>query len=121
MRILTGNKRADKVPIKKLRESTKLPSVNQMTVQTILTEAWKIQHGQQDSLTELMVPLPDVGIQTRAREKGNVTIPSGSSICCASFSTKAAELWNCLPVDIRKCEKLQTAKQKIKKFAASFP
>ena len=100
MRITERVSLKDHVPIQDLRRRTNIPSVNQMTAQTIITDAWKATHGGLPGLENTLVELDRSGIETRAKANGNVNVPSGSRILRKSFSHQGAVLWNALPKDI---------------------
>ena len=114
MRITKRVSLKDHVPIQDLRRRTNIPSVNQMTTQTIITDAWKATHGGLPGLENTLVELDRSGIETRAKANGNVNVPSGSRILRKSFSHQGAVLWNALPKDIKQSKNVQTAKKKIR-------
>jgi len=122
MRVIEGKKRRDGVSIAALREATKIPSINQMTIQAILMEAWKIQRLESSPIADLMSPVENRDIETRSISEGHVRVPYGGKISRSSFSHQAALLWNGAPQFIRECEDKNTAKNKIKIYSTStFP
>jgi len=121
MRVLEKVGRKDGVSIKELRKRTNIPSVNQMTAQAIITETWKIAHGQADGLENVLTPLDESGIKTRAKTNGNFIVPYGSQMIRRSFSHQGAVLWNSLPRDIRESTNVCSAKKKIRNHIHSYP
>ena len=122
MHVIMGSRRRDRVPIVELRNETKLPSLNQLIVQSVLTEAWKIQHGLSTSIEDLMTPIKNRNMTTQAASQGHVRVPVASNrLTFTSFSYKAATLWNDAPADILEEAKVSPAKRKIKEYAGSFP
>ena len=121
MRLIEGKKRKDRISIESLREKTKLPSANQLTIQAILMEAWKIKHGHAEAIADLMTDLRERDIITRAIAQGHVEVPVGGKNTLGSFSHQSAKLWNDLPTDIKHEEVKNRARNKIRNYALSFP
>ena len=121
MRVIAGKRRRDRVPITELRSETKMPSANQLAIQAVLNEAWKIQHGLSDSIKDLMSPIEERNIITRAAAQGHVRVPAGKC-STTSFSHQAAKLWNDAPANIRDEVKHSSAKKRIREFTTKmFP
>ena len=122
MRVIEGRRRRDGVSIAALREATMIPSVNQMTIQAMLMEAWKAQHLESSPIADLMPTVEGRKIATRSITEGHVKVPYGSKISRSSFSHQAAMLWNGAPQALRGCEEKNSAKRQIKSYTArSFP
>ena len=122
MRIIERVGLKDHVPIHELRSKTNIPSVNQMTAQAVLTESWKIVHGESSGLDGMLVELDESGIKTRAKANKDMKVPFGSQLFQKSFAHQGAALWNALPNDIRQNENARSAKTKIREHIRSqFP
>lgn len=114
MRTISGKRIADKVSIKRLHKITGLPSLNQMTVQAVLMEAWKIVNGK-SGIENILEPVSGV---TRAASASNVKIPL--VVGGGGFTNNAAKLWNVLPQEIKLCKSEKTPKNLIKEFSKSY-
>ena len=121
MRVIERKNRRDLIPIANLRASTKIPSANQMAVQAITMEAWKIQNELSPAIADLMTPVRSTGIVTRAVMDRDVHVPYGGRVSRQSFHHQAAMLWNNAPKDIRECKKKTSVKNKIRSYSSLFP
>ena len=92
-----------------------------MAVQAILMEAWKIKHGYAEAIEDLMTNVREREIVTRAISQGHVEVPMGNKNTLTSFSHLAAKLWNDLPINIKKEEIKNRAKNQIRTYSARFP
>ena len=117
MRMLTRNRLSDKVPIRDLHASTGLPSLNQMVVQAILVETWKIMHNESGIEHSIFQKVDSV---TRAASEGEVKLPKKTNGNGAGFVYNGAKIWNMAPLDIRLAGNLASAKRKIKAFAELY-
>ena len=115
MRILTNNKLSDRVPIKELHASTGLPSLNQMVVQAILMETWKILNGKSGVSESIFQKVDGV---TRAASVGELKLPKKRN--GTGFVYNGAKIWNQTPTEIRLTKNLYSAKNKIKSFSKLY-
>jgi hypothetical protein len=122
MRILTGSRQADRIPITELLSKTGWLSLNQMIAQSILMEAWKINSGRSPSLEELLPrPRSDSVMITKSQARGDLLVTSGSRIKQNSFSCQAAKIWNKAPIELREARSRGIVKRLIKKFVQGLP
>ena len=119
MRIMYGSSRHDRISIEMLRESMKIPSINQMAAEATLLETWRIRRLGDDS--ELIKPISSKGMITRGQTAGNLEVPMGGQERKRSFSYQAPKLWNAAPIELRACEGKGAAKKIIRTFASSLP
>ena len=115
MRLISGKKLSDRVPIRDLHACTGIPSVNQMTVQAMLMEAWKMMHGH--SGLKMFEKVDGV---TRAASAGDVKIPKSVGNKINGYAYYASKIWNNTDAEIRNIENLTSVKPKIKRYAAGF-
>ncbi len=124
-RALMGAARADRVPVQVLLETTGMPSLNQMTVKTILVEAWKCLRsrdgpsGSQNPLgLTLSVPPPAAQRETRSVRAGALPPPLRKR--AETFVWWAARLYNDLP-NLRDAKSLAAARRAAEEYSRALP
>lgn len=109
MRIIANKKLSDKMSIRDLHALTGLPSLNQMVIQATLMETWKMIQNEDNVFQKT------VGT-TRAASAGDLKMPKQNK----GFVFNGTRIWNKTPTDLRNCEKINTVKMQIKKFAMGY-
>lgn len=110
MRIITSSSLKDKISVRDLHASTGLPSLNQMAVQSILMETWKMVQNDEIS------PFKMVGGRTRAASAGDLIVPNYK----IGFRYHGTRLWNKAPQELRQAPTKDTAKSIIRNFSSKF-
>jgi hypothetical protein len=123
MRLITNCRIKDKVSIKKLIELTGFLSLNQLTAQAMLLEAWKIIHNKNLPLGCLMqVMSNNTSVVTKSVLRGDMVIPvPNSRIVKESFSYLAGKLWNMAPITLKTASTQGSAKKHIRSFVMTLP
>ena len=95
MRIITGQRREDRISIQELLERTKLPSVNSMVVESILKEMWMFlfQRGETYVRNTLLFKSNRSKITTRSKTDNNLELGFPMN----SFIYHGPRLWNIFP------------------------
>ncbi len=110
MRIITGQRREDKVPISELLQRTKLPSINEMVVGAILKEMWMFlfYRGETYIKDALLYKSNQSQITTRSKTDGDLEV----GFPVNSFIYHGPKLWNIFPEEGKK----KMSKYKFKKL-----
>ena len=122
MRMLNGSSKTDHISIKSLLEKFNLPSVNQLSAEIKITEAWKIMH-----VTDYPITLDR---NNPSRETGDRMVRDSTTRqwkedakyknSRESFCIDTAKLWNKVHLDIKNAENINIAKTKIKAFCKTL-
>ena len=114
MRIITGQRREDRVPITKLLEKTNLPSVNRIVVESILKEMWMFLYlrGETYVRDALLFKSNKSKITTRSKTDNSLELGFPMN----SFIYHGPKLWNIFPEE----GKQKMSKYKIKIIVKKF-
>ena len=120
-RVTLGQRRKDKIPTDKLLRKSRLISVNQVSVEMIALEAWKVQNDYCDGPT----PLADLLGEPR-RENGRTRgaaaglLPPPTKFPTNTFIWWTHKVWNSCP-ELRTAKSRNKAKRIAKTFSAQTP
>ena len=122
LRLLTGNQRSDKSSIKSMLEELNWLSLNQLSAETRLVQAWKTAHVDDYCLQDTLSQRKKGGYSTR----GSETISfdpgvDGRSISSGTFVHQTAKLWNQAPRSIKTASSLEIAKREIRTHVKTLP
>ena len=119
VRMLDGVSLKEHITSESLLKKYMLPSVNQLSAEIKMVEAWKIMNipdypltFEQNSPNKVQTERPTSIKQWK--DSANLKIAQ------ESFTIDAARLWNLAPTDIKQAESLQKAKTNIKKWCSQI-
>ena len=121
LRLLTNNKREDRIKIEDMLNSLGWLSINQLSAETRLIEAWKIAHNQDYCLNETIKKKEKNVYSTRSN---NHTIFNPGKECKLSknsFAGPTAKIWNKAPADVKSASNLIKARRAIRHFVKTLP
>ena len=120
LRTLTGNAISDKISIKQMLAEMNWSSINQLSIQTRLEQAWKAIHIKDHPLASLFKMKENNGYTLRNRESQfQQSIPS--RLKERSFCYPTVRLWNNAPNFIKEAKSFKEAKKLIRKYSKNFP
>ena len=116
LRLLNQCKLEDKISIKRLLQNLNWLSLNQLSAQTRLVEAWKTANLEDYCLQNTLHKAKKGHYATRRNE--NVLFDQGIDDLygSASFVNQTAKLWNMAPDNIKKAKNIDQAKREIRNF-----
>ena len=122
MQMLNGSTLKDHITTKQLLEKFNLPSVNQISAEIKITEAWKIMN-----IIDYPITLEEnnPNRNTGDREARNTTQRewkehSKHKASSESFTVDTARLWNKVDTEIKTAQSLGIAKSLIKKYCKTL-
>ena len=122
MRISTGHKLKDRVPIAELVRTTNIQPVNHMSAQSKLTLAW---HAVKDDKHPLHDVLTTGGgcpaVSSRSHSRGDLRTSAKSSLGQRNFPEPSIRLWNRTPETLRASGTKGILKSEVRKFISSMP
>ena len=120
-RFLHGSSLMDHISTRDIFNATKLLSVNQINAQIKITEVWKSQNitNYPTIWTKRNEVIKRPGL--KSTNKPELMISGKSYLQSHTFYNDAAKVWNGVPVEIKKCKTLISAKKSIKKFVLTLP
>ena len=116
LRLLNKCQLKDKVSIEKMLENTGWFSINQLSAETRLVEAWKCAYIENYSLQDALVKQRKGSYQTRRNEMIHFERGADDLHGSTSFVNTTAKLWEIAPEEIKKATSLNQAKNQIRKF-----
>ena len=96
-------------------------SANQINAQVKLTEMWKAQYLDNYPIKGDKQTTNEENRSTRSTTRGDLIIHGNSEISRSAFINDASKMWNNVPVLIKQCKTLYSAKKQIKKFVTTLP
>ena len=122
LRLLTGNKRSDQASIKSMLEELDWLSLNQLSAETRLVQAWKTAHVEDYCLQDTLSLRKKGGNPTRVSE----TVSFDPGVDCritssGTFVHQTAKLWNQAPKSIKTASSLEIAKREIRAYVKTLP
>ena len=114
MRIITGQRREDRIPITELLERTNLPSVNRMVVESILKEMWMFLYLRGETFVRDALLFKSNKSQITTRSKTDHALELGFPM--NSFIYHGPKLWNMFPEDGKRKMSKYKLKMTIKKL-----
>ena len=122
MRMLSGKKLKDKAPVFSLLKENEWLSVNQMLVESIMKETWRvlnvIEAPQLFGMRSVKTVGPsDLNIKTRFRSRNNLHV----GFPVQNFAYHGQQLWNMAPEEIVSTKSKAVAKKTIREFSITFP
>ena len=114
MRIITGQRREDRVPITELLEKTKLPSVNRMIMESILKEMWMFLCSRGETYVRDALLFKSNRSQITTRSKTDNNLELGFPMNC--FIYHGSKLWNIFPEEGKQKMSKYKLKMIVKKF-----
>ena len=111
----------DHISTRDIFNETKLLSVNQINAQIKITEVWKSQNitNYPTIWTKRNKVIKRPGL--KSTNKPELMISGKSYLRSQTFYNDAAKVWNDVPVEIKKCKTLISAKKNIRKFVVTLP
>ena len=119
LRLLNKCKLEDKVSIEKMLENLEWLSINQLSAEIRLIEAWKAANSEGYCLGETLVKQHKRGYATRSNDVVLFDLGANDIHGSTGFVNTTAKLWNRSPVEIKKASTLDQAKREIRKFVKS--
>ena len=114
MRIITGHKKEDKVSIQNLLDQTRLPTINQVVVESILKVMWMFLFVRGESymkdLLENRSNQSEIITRSKTENKLEVGFPVNS------FAYYGQKLWNKFPGDLKKKMSKNKFKMNVKRI-----
>ena len=95
-------------------------SLNQLSIQTRLEQAWKAIHNKGHPLASLFIMKENNGYTLRTR-KNQLQLIFSSRLKDRSFCYPTTRLWNNAPNFIKEAQSFQEAKKLIRKYSKKFP
>ena len=120
IRLLTNNSRRDHARINDMLTQLDWLSINQLSAETRLIEAWKTAEIDDYCLTDIL----KVKESLRNTRSGNNIVFNSSQankFSGGSFMHRTATLWNQAPKSIKESKTLAKAKEEIRKYARTLP
>ena len=96
------------------------PSLNQLSIQTRLEQAWKAINIKDHPLASLFIMKENNGYTLRTR-KNQLQLSFPSRLKDRSFCYPTARLWNNAPNVIKEAKSFEKAKKLIGKYSKKFP
>ena len=124
LRLLTSNRRKDHVSIDSMLKELGWLSINQLCIETRLTEAWKSINEENHPLKpELEIKEAKMSMCTRSIASKNFEMekPTYKKLSQNSFSNPTKQAWNQAPICISEAKTLAEAKRQIRKFVITLP
>ena len=120
LQILTGKGIFEKISIKKMLAELNWPSINQLSIQTRLEQAWKAINIKDHPLASLFTMKESCCYNLRSsRNQFQISYPS--RLKERSFCYPTARLWNDAPNFIKEAQSFQEAKRLIRIYSKQFP
>ena len=120
LRILTGNGILDKISVKKMLAEINWPSINQLSIQTRLEQAWKAVNITDHPLVFLFT-MKESCCYTLRSSLNQFQLSYPSRLKDRSFCYPTARLWNAAPNLIKEAQNFQEAKKLIRIYSKQFP
>ena len=122
VRMLDGVSLKEHITSESLLKKYMLPSVNQLSAEIKMVEAWKIMNIPEYPLTFEQNNPNKVQTERSIRPTSIKQWKDSANLKIAqeSFTIDAARLWNLAPTDIKQAESLQKAKTNIKKWCSQI-
>ena len=120
-RFLNGTFIKDKISTKNILNNLNMLSVNQMSAQIKLTEAWKITNIPNYPTKWELKTIAEDERSTRATAANHIPESAKSKITQATYNNDAKRLWNKVPQIIKTSTSIQVAKKNIKTCVKTLP
>jgi len=117
LRLLTGNKRRDKVRITEMLRETNILSVNQLIAYGMLMEVWKAKEFDLPFLGSLLVRTSRSDERTLRSDSGSILSPALPEY----FSETSSRLWNMCSERFKTTNLLKIAQSEARKFVMTLP
>ena len=121
LRLLTSNKRKDHAKIEDMLQTLGWLSLNQLSAETRLIEAWKTAHSQDYCLNETLKKKEKNTRTTRSNDQVLFKVGVECRKSKSSFSGPTALIWNKAPADVKTASNLYQARRAIRGFVKSLP
>ena len=95
-------------------------SINQLSAEIRLIEAWKAANLEAYCLGETLVKQSKSGYATRSNDVVLFDLGANDIHGSTGFVNTTAKLWNRSPVEIKKASTLDQAKREIRKFVKNY-
>ena len=122
MRISTGNKLKDRVPIAELFRMTGIPSVNHMSAQNKLSLAWHAVTGARHPLHDVLTTEGSCPVMSSlSHSRRDLQSSVKSSLGQQNFPEPTIRLWNKTPETLRTSGSKGILRSETRKFVTSLP
>ena len=121
LRLLTNNKREDHAKIDDMLNQLGWLSINQLSAETRLIEAWKIAHNQDYCLNDTVKKKKKNVYPTRSNNQVLFDTGNECSKSKNSFAGPTAKIWNKAPSEVKTASNLSQAKNAIRCFVKTLP
>ena len=123
MRLVSGNKLIDKVPVRMLSDETGIRSLNQMYAQDNLLLAWQNIRDPDAPISAAFGSIcGHPTMPSRSKTRGNVRESARSTLARRNLPHTAIELWNKIDITtLRSAMNRQSAKRIAKKLVGDLP
>jgi len=122
MRIATGWKIKDRVPIVELVRSTNIPTVNHMSAQSKLSLAWHAVKNEKHPLNDVFTNESTCPfVSSRGRSRGDLRTSAKSTLGQRNFPEPSIRLWNKTPETLRAAGSNGIFKSEARNFISSLP
>jgi hypothetical protein len=121
MRVILKKRLADHIPVRKLLEETGFLSVNQMSVQHVLNETFKIVRYDTVPYISKLFQKQESVYQTRAQEQGGLRKEISRHKKRMCFVQNAVRVWNYLPIEMRFITKQSIFAEHVRKCVVNIP
>ena len=122
LRLITGNTRQDHTSIKNMLEELDWLSLNQLSAETRLIQAWNTAHVEDYCLQDTLTKRRKGSYSTRGSEVDHFEPGEDNRITSSgSFVNQTAKLWNQAPIQIKSATTLEQAKSLIRSYVKTLP
>ena len=122
LRLITGNTRQDHTSIKNMLEELGWLSLNQLSAETRLIQAWNTAHVEDYCLQDTLTKRRKGSYSTRGSEVDHFEPGKDNRITSSgSFVNQTAKLWNQAPIQIKSATTLEQAKSLIRSYVKTLP
>ena len=120
--LLTGNLRQDHTSIENMLEELSWISLNQLSAESRLIQAWKTAHTENYCLQDTLTRRRKGAYPTRESETTLFEPGDDNRITSAgSFVNQTARIWNQAPISIKNSSTLEQAKRQIRSYVKTLP
>ena len=121
-RVTLGVKRTDHISTKELMRRARTRTIQQMSMQSVVTCVWKTLKNDNTGLGHLWKKRTCEGLETRSQARGDLELPLGPQTKkqTRSLKVKGAVMWNKCPEEIRNLEHKHVPKKMIVDYINSI-
>ena len=122
LRLLTSKRREDHASIKSMLEELNWCSINQLSGETRLLEAWKTVHLEKYCMKDVLsIKKKSEYMSTRSNDTDMLEQGIVNKFSNARFVNMTAKIWNGCPREIKEEPKFERAKILIKEYCRTLP